>query len=105
MLEGIHGGVKYMGRKGEFGECKRGNQRIQKGILIRYRRCGKTRMQGRNVQKRRVARKIYGKEIIWIVGQKVQSRILGWARKELEMIERETSRREKNGNDCKRRRS
>ena len=29
-----------------------------------YEKCGKTRMQRRNVQKRKVAGKIYGKEII-----------------------------------------
>ena len=44
MLEGIHGRVRYVERKREFGECKRGNQRIQKGISMRYGRCGKTRM-------------------------------------------------------------
>jgi len=27
-LERIYGGVQYLGRKGEFGERKRGNQRI-----------------------------------------------------------------------------
>jgi len=49
MLEEIYSGVRYLGRKGEFGEYKRSNQRIQEGILVRYRRCGKTRTQGRNI--------------------------------------------------------
>jgi len=38
-----------MGRKGEFGECKRSNQRIREGILMGYGRYGKTRTQERNI--------------------------------------------------------
>jgi len=32
-----------MGRKRELEECKKSNQRVQKGILTRYGRCSKTR--------------------------------------------------------------
>jgi len=77
MLERIHSRVRYLGRRREFGKRERSDQRIQEGISTGYEKCGKTRMQRRNIQKRRVAGKIYGKEIIWMVGQKVQSRILG----------------------------
>jgi len=54
-------------RKRESKECKRSNQRIQEEILARYRRCSKTRTQGRNILKERAAREIYSKEIIWVV--------------------------------------
>jgi len=43
MLERIYGRVRHLGRKGEFKERKRSNQRIQEGILARYRRCGETK--------------------------------------------------------------
>ena len=33
-LEGIHGGVRYLGRKRKFGKHKRSNQRIQEGIPL-----------------------------------------------------------------------
>jgi len=55
--------------------------------LTRYKRCSKTRTQGRNVQKRRIAGKIYGKKAIWMVRQEIQPRILGKIRKKLETIE------------------
>jgi len=54
---------------------------------MKYRRCGKTRMQGRNIQKRRIARKIYGKLAIRMVRQKIQPRILGKIGNKLETME------------------
>jgi len=49
MLEKIHSRVRYLGRKREFGKHERSDQRIREGILVRYRRHNKTRMQGRNI--------------------------------------------------------
>ena len=72
---------------------------------MRSGRCGKTRTQRRNVQKERIARKIYGKKTIWMVRQKIQPRILGKIEEELKTVEREMTRGKKNGNDCKRRRN
>jgi len=56
-----------LGEKRKFEECKGSDQRIQERVLTRPRRYGKTRAQGRNIQKERIARKIYGKKIIWMV--------------------------------------
>jgi len=56
-----------MGRKGEFKECRRSGQRIQERIPTRYGRCSKTGIRRRNVPTGRIAGKIYGKEIIWVV--------------------------------------
>jgi len=67
--------------------------------LARHRRYGKTRTQGRNVQKGRIARKIYGKKTIWMVRQEIQPRILGKIREELETVERKVIRGKKNRND------
>ena len=64
MLEEIYGRIRHLGRKGEFEEHKRSDQRIQERISARYGRHGKTRMRRNNVQTRRIAGKIYGKEII-----------------------------------------
>ena len=72
---------------------------------MRSGRCGKTRTQRKNVQKERIARKIYGKKTIWMVRQKIQPRILGKIEEELKTVEREMTRGKKNGNDCKRRRN
>jgi len=60
-----------LGRQKEFEERKGSNQRIQKGISARHGRCGITRMQRSDVQARRIAREVYGKDIIRMVGQKV----------------------------------
>ena len=49
MLERIYGGVRHLGRKGEFKEHKRSNQRVKKRISTKHRRCSKTRTQERNV--------------------------------------------------------
>jgi len=43
MIEGIHNRIQYLRGKGEFKECKGGNQGIQKGISARYERCEKIR--------------------------------------------------------------
>jgi len=88
-----------LGKKGELEECTRSNQRIQEGILARYGRCGKTRMRGRDVQKERIARKIYSKKTIWIVRQEIQLGILGKIGEKLEMVERKAIRGKKNEND------
>jgi len=49
MLKGIYSRIRYMGRKRELEECKRSDQRVQKGIPMRYGRCGKIRTRRRNV--------------------------------------------------------
>ena len=59
----------------------------------------------RDVQKRRIARKIHGKKIVWIVRQMVQPKILGKIGKELEMVERKKIRGKKNENNCGERRN
>jgi len=59
----------------------------------------------RNIQKRRITREIHSKEIIWMVEQKVQSRILGKIGKKLETVEREMIKGKKNRNDYRRRRN
>jgi len=41
-VERIYGRVRHLGRKGELGKRKGGNQRIQKRILMRYGRYKKT---------------------------------------------------------------
>jgi len=38
---------------------------------MRHGRCDKTRTKGRNIQKRRIAGKIYGKKAIQIVRQEI----------------------------------
>jgi len=63
-MERIYGRVRYLGRKREFEERKRGDQRIRKGISARYGRCGMTRMRGDDIQTRGVARKIHSKNAI-----------------------------------------
>jgi len=88
-----------MGRKGELEEYKRSNRRVRKGIPTRYRRCGETRTQRWDIQKRRIARKIYSKKAIWMVRQEVQSRILGKIGKELETVARKMSKEKKNENN------
>jgi len=40
MLERIYGGIQYLGRKGEFEECTRGNRRIRERVSTGYGRCG-----------------------------------------------------------------
>jgi len=94
-----------LGRKRKFKECKGSNRRIQEGISARHKRCGMVRTQGRNIQKGRITREIHSKEIIWMVRQKVQSRILEKIGKKLETVERETIKGKKNGNNYRRRRN
>jgi len=60
-----------MGKKGEFKERTRNSQRIRERISKRYRRHGVARAQRRNVPIERIARKIYSKEIIWVVRQAI----------------------------------
>jgi len=73
--------------------------------LLRYKRCGKTKTQRKDIQKRRIARKVYGKKIVWMIRQIVQPRILEKIREKLETIERKTIRGEKDGNNRERRRN
>jgi len=49
MMEGIHGRIRYLGRKGKPRKCERGSQRIQKRIPMRHRRYKMTREGERNV--------------------------------------------------------
>jgi len=70
-MEEIHGRIRYLGRKGKSGKCKRGSQRVQKGIPMRHRRYKTTRKRKRNIQKGRTAGTIYSKKAIWIVGQTI----------------------------------
>ena len=62
MMEGIHGRIRYLGRKGKPRKCERGSQRIQKRIPMRHGRYKMTREGERNVQKRRTTRTIYSKK-------------------------------------------
>jgi len=43
MMERIHSRVRYLGRKGEFRERKRSDQRIQERVSMRYERHGTVR--------------------------------------------------------------
>jgi len=60
-----------MGRKGEFEEYTRGNQRIRERIPMGYRRCGVIRARRRNVLTRRTSRKVHGEEVVWMVRQTI----------------------------------
>jgi len=70
-MEGIHGRIRYLERKGKSGKYKRDSQRVQKGIPTRHRRYKITRKRKRNIQKRRTARTIYSKKAIWMVRQTI----------------------------------
>jgi len=63
-LEGIYGGVRYLGRKREFEECTRSNRRIREGISARYGRCGVTRTRENNVQVWGVTREVHSEDVI-----------------------------------------
>ena len=103
-MKEIHGRIRYLGRKGKSGKCKRGSWRVQKGIPIRYRRYKTTRERGRNIQKGGTAGMIYSKKAIWIVRQTIWQGILGKTGKKLETIERRTNKRTKNYRNNKRER-
>jgi len=49
MIEGIHSRIRYLGRKGKSGKCKRDSQRVQKGIPTRHRRYKTTRKRRKNI--------------------------------------------------------
>ena len=53
-------------------------------------------MKRRNIWKERIAKKIYDKKTIWMVRQKIQSRILGKTGKKLEKIKKQTAREKEN---------
>jgi len=46
-----------------------------------------TRARRRNVPTKRTSRKIYGEDIIWVVGQEIRPGILGKDGKKLEAVE------------------
>ena len=96
MVEKVHSWIQYLGRDRKLGECKRSSQRIQKGILIGHGRCKMAKKRRRDIQKRRTTRMIYSKETIWMVRQAIWQGILEKIKKELETIEKGTSKRKKN---------
>jgi len=71
--------------------------------LERHGRCGVARVRRRNILTGRIARKIYDKEVIWIVGQKIQPRILGEIRKKLETMEGQGTNKKRDDEDNPRR--
>jgi len=64
MLERIYSRIQYLGRKGEFRECKRSNQRIQKRISERHRRRSMARARRRNIPTGRTTREVHGENAI-----------------------------------------
>ena len=88
-----------MGRKGEFREHKKSDQRIQKEISERHRKCSTTRPQRRNVPTGRTTRKVHGENVIWMVRQVIQPGILGEIRKELETMEGQETSKKRNDED------
>jgi len=71
MLERIHSGVGYLGRKGEFRKRKRSNRGIRERVSMRHGRHGVARARRGNVLTGRTARKIYSEETIWVVRQAI----------------------------------
>jgi len=71
MMKGIYSRVRYLGRDRKLEEHKGSGQRILKEVPMGYGRCKTTRRGKRDVQKRRTARMIYGKETIWMVRQEI----------------------------------
>jgi len=70
-MERVYSRVRHLGRKGEPEKCARRNRRVREGISVRYGRYGKARTRGNDVQTGKIARKIYGKETIWVVRQAI----------------------------------
>ena len=66
-VERIYSRIRHLGRKGESGKCKRGDWGIWKGISTRHKRSKLVRKRKQSIWERRIARKIYSKEVIWIV--------------------------------------
>ena len=87
MMERIYGRVGYLGRKGEFRECKRSDRRIRERVLARHERCGVARTRGNDIQAWRTSREVYSEDTIWVVRQMVRPGILGKIRKKLETME------------------
>jgi len=105
-MERVHGRIGHIGRKEEFEECARSNQRIQERVPTGYGRCGVIRAQRRNVLTKRTTGEVYGEEVVWMVRQAIRPRILGKDRKELGTMEgQEASKKEDNKDDPRRRRS
>jgi len=106
MLERIYGRIQYLGRKGEFEECTRGNQRIRERVLMGYGRCGVARARRRNVLMKRTSREVYSEKVVWMVRQAIRPGILGKNGKKLEAIEeQEASKKRDNEDNPRRRRS
>jgi len=71
MLERIYGGVRYLGRKGEFRERERSGRRIREEILARHGRCGTARMRGNDIQAGGVTREVHSEDVVQMVRQAV----------------------------------
>jgi len=99
MLERIYSRIGYMGKKGEFEECTRSNQRIRERVSMGYGRCGATRAQKRDVPTRRTTREVYGEEVVQMVRQAIRPGILGKDGKELETMEGQEASKERGNED------
>jgi len=88
-----------MGRKGEFKERVRSNQRIGERISTGYERCGATRARRRDVPMKRTTREVYGKEVVQMVRQAIQPGILGKDGKELEAMEGQEASKKRDDED------
>ena len=64
IVERVYSRIQYLERKEKLGKCKKSSWGIQERILVRHRGCSKTRTEKRNIQKRRITRKVYGEKII-----------------------------------------
>ena len=87
-LEGIHDRIWYLERKRKLRKYQKSNRRIWEEVLIKHKESKSTRKGKKNIKKERVTRKIYSKEIIWVVKQEVWWKILEKIRTELEVIKR-----------------
>jgi len=92
-----------MGRKREFKECARSNQRIQERISTGYGRYDMTRVQRRDVPTKKTTREVYGKEVVQIVRQAIRPGILGKDGKELEVMEGQEASKKRDDEDDPRR--
>jgi len=92
-----------MGRKREFKECARSNQRIQERISTGYGRYGMTRARRRDVPMKRTTREVYDKEVVQIVRQAIRPGILGKDGKELEVMEGQEASKKRDDEDDPRR--
>ena len=103
MIERVHSGIGYMGKKREFKECARSNRRIRKRVLTGYGRCSATRAQRRDVPMRRTTKEVYGEEVVWMVRQAIQPRISGEIGKKLETMGGQEASKKRNDENNPRR--